>query len=696
VIFSVWAPGAKSVDLIVKDRRIALEPLADGYWQKDVAADTETGYKYSIDGSAPLPDPRSRWQPEGVHGASYVVEAGSLGRRIGRKIHQSALDDAVIYELHIGTFTPQGTYAAAQDKLAYLADLGVTHLELMPLATFPGRHGWGYDGVDLYAPHPAYGTPSELAAFVRACHGHGLAVLLDVVYNHLGPDGNYLAQFGPYFTDRYKTGWGAAINYDGAESDEVRRFVIDNALMWLRDYGFDGLRLDAVHAIFSFEAVHVLEELAAAVKDLGRELKRRFVLIAESDLNDPRLIRAAARGGYGLDAQWTDDFHHALHRCFTGETAGYYADFRGLEDVATALRDGYVYQGQYSAFRKRRHGRSPAGIEPHQLIVSAQNHDQIGNRAQGERLSMILEVPQLKAIAAITILSPFVPLLFQGEEWGAGTPFLYFTDHEDPELGRLVAEGRSREFSAFAWQGVVPNPQAADTFARSKLNWAEVSQPRHADVLAWYRALISLRRDKVVMPRGGSPDSVESFAKAATNVDAAAGWLTFVHNGVLAAFNLADAPQPVPLPDGEWTLVLRSDSNEALSRDAVPEESMPARATFVYIGGRPCASTMRTSGRNPSSAGSRPMCAFPTSPRLSTPNGSAMGSWTRPSNSWPNGAAPSRCRGCGSRCGACPASHLYCSWTYPVSCPKACCSTDISTNNRSSPAGSRDSGPGSR
>jgi maltooligosyltrehalose trehalohydrolase len=410
-------------------------------------------------------------------------------------------------------------------------------------------------------------------------------VLLDVVYNHLGPDGNYLAQFGPYFTDRYKTGWGAAINYDGPQSDEVRRFVIDNALMWLRDYGFDGLRLDAVHAIFSFEAVHVLEELAQAVKELGRELKRRFVLIAESDLNDPRLIRAASHGGYGLDAQWADDFHHALHRFFTGETAGYYADFRGLEDIAVALRDGYVYQGQYSAFRKRSHGRSPAGTEPQQFIVSSQNHDQIGNRAQGERLSMMLELPQLKAIAALTILAPFVPLLFQGEEWGARTPFLYFTDHQDAELGRLVAEGRSREFSAFAWAGVVPNPQAADTFTRSKLDWAELSQPRHAEMLAWYRALIRLRRDKIVVPRESSADSAGSSAKAATNIDAAAGWLTFVHNGVLAAFNFADAPQPVPLPDGEWIRVLRSDSNEAASRDATPGEFMPARSTFIFIGG---------------------------------------------------------------------------------------------------------------
>jgi len=583
VIFSVWAPRARTVDLVLGDQRIALESLPGGHWQKDVAADTRQGYRYSIDGSAAVPDPRSRWQPEGVHGASYVVEAGSLEgvslkaeSRVSRDFHPPPLSKAIIYELHVGTFTPEGTYAAAQAKLPYLAELGVTHLELMPLATFPGRRGWGYDGVDLFAPFPAYGTPFELAVFIRACHALRLAVLLDVVYNHLGPDGNYLAQYGPYFTDRYKTGWGEAINYDGPQSDEVRRFVIDNALMWLKDYGFDGLRLDAVHAIFSFEAVHLLEELSIAVQALSTELGRPLVLIAESDLNDPRLVRPAAHGGYGLDAHWGDDFHHALHRYFTGETDGYYADFAGLEDIATALRDGYVYQGKYSVHRERRHGRPPAGVEPQQLVVSAQNHDQIGNRAQGERLSIMLSVPQLKAVAALTLLAPFVPLLFQGEEWGAQTPFLYFTDHEDPELGLRVAEGRSKEFSAFRWQGAVPNPQEAETFTRSKLNWSELSEPRHAELLEWYRALIRLRHDKGVKPRA----SLAGSDKAVTNFDAEAGWLTFVHNGVLAVFNLKDQTQAVPRPSGEWKLVLKSDSTEAQ-----PPDAMSPQSTHIFIGG---------------------------------------------------------------------------------------------------------------
>ena len=578
MIFSVWAPHAKSVDLLLDERRIPLLPAAQGYWQADVPARAGQDYKYSLDGAAGLPDPRSRWQPAGVHGASQVLESRVAAAQL--PLHNSfraaPLDQAIIYELHVGTFTPEGTYAAAQTKLPHLCELGVTHLELMPLATFPGQRGWGYDGVDLFAPFPAYGTPSELAAFVRACHACGLAVLLDVVYNHLGPDGNYLASYGSYFTDRYKTGWGAAINYDGPHSDEVRRFVIDNALMWLRDYEIDGLRLDAVHAIFSFEAVHLLEDLSHAVKTLGQELGRPLVLIAESDLNDPRLVRSVARGGYGLDAQWSDDFHHALHRYFTGETDGYYADFQGLRDVATALRDGYVYQGQYSVHRGRRHGRPPAGVEPQQLIVSAQNHDQIGNRAQGERLSSLLETEALKAVAALTLLSPFVPMLFQGEEWGASTPFLYFTDHQDAELGRLVAEGRSKEFSAFRWQGAVPNPQDLSTFERSKLDWSELATPRHAELFEWYRQLIRLKKDRPEMPRESKVDVPRPQVK----FDAAAQWLTFVHNGALVALNWRDRAQSVPLPGGEWNLLMRSDSGQALQGDA-----MPPRTTFIYIGG---------------------------------------------------------------------------------------------------------------
>jgi maltooligosyltrehalose trehalohydrolase len=586
---TVWAPSAKSVELVTPEARISLHAVAvgsaetsgtgagmpgvgargcagvTGYWQTDVDESLLAGgYRYSIDGGEPIPDPQSKWQPEGVHGASHFVDTAQP--QAGRdRFVPKALGDAVIYELHVGTFTPEGTYAAAQAKLPHLVQLGVTHVELMPVATFPGRRGWGYDGVDLYAPFPPYGTPQQLASFVQACHAQGVGVLLDVVYNHLGPDGNYLAQYGPYFTDRYKTNWGAAINYDGPLSDPVRGFFIRNALMWLGDYGFDGLRLDAVHAIFCFDAIHVLEELAIAVRELGAKLGRSFVLIAESDLNDPRLVRPVSQGGYGLDAHWADDFHHALHRFFTAETDGYYADFHGLEDVAIALREGYVYQGQYSPHRGRRHGRPPRGVAADQIVVCAQNHDQIGNRAQGERLSMMLDVPQLKAIAALTVLSPFVPLLFQGEEWGARTPFLYFTDHENAELGRLVAEGRSREFSSFRWQGAVPNPQELETFARSTLNWSEPSEAPHAEIHQWYRQIIRLRHGK------------RNRSKVAVNVDARAGSLRFVHGDVLCVFNFSAAPQRLRMPRGEWDLALRSDTPEAK-----PADEVPAGATLVY------------------------------------------------------------------------------------------------------------------
>jgi maltooligosyltrehalose trehalohydrolase len=614
----VWAPFAKSVELVTTAHRIALYPSANkspgtnenqgasenrradacedalGVWQTEVDESLlRGGYRYSIDGGEPMPDPRSRWQPEGVHGASHLVGASqvkdpALVVDAAQRFGGDSLREAVIYEVHVGTFTPEGTYSAATAKLAHLVQLGVTHIELMPLATFPGGRGWGYDGVDLYAPFPAYGTPQELAAFVQSCHAQGLSVLLDVVYNHLGPDGNYLARYGPYFTDRYRTGWGSAINYDGPHSDPVRSFVIDNALMWLRDYGFDGLRLDAVHAIFSFEAVHVLEELAIAVKALGDQLGRTLVLIAESDLNDPRLVRSPLQGGIGLDAQWADDFHHAIHRLFTGESDGYYADFAGLQDVATVLREGYVYQGQYSPHRQRRHGRPPTGVAAHQLVVCAQNHDQIGNRAQGERLSMLLSVAELKAIAALTLLSPFVPLLFQGEEWGARTPFLFFTDHENAELGRLVAEGRRKEFSGFRWQGAVPNPQDLETFTRSKLNWSELSEPQHADVYEWYRRLIELRQSKRKASLGNATGNGPTRTKPRVKFDVKSGWLRFVHGGLLAVLNLADQPQRVPMPSGEWDLALRSEGNEATLA-----EHLPAHATHVYKKRVNAASPMR-------------------------------------------------------------------------------------------------------
>jgi maltooligosyltrehalose trehalohydrolase len=570
VKLEVWAPSAHSVELALGDQRLALMPGDVGVWGIDVeAARLDAGYGFSLDGGPPLPDPRTTWQGEGVHGPSRAVDLARLRARPSPSFRAPPLGEAVLYELHVGTFTRAGTYAAARAHLPHLKALGITHVELMPIATFPGRRGWGYDGVDLYAPLPAYGTPEDLADFVDDCHAHGLAVLLDVVYNHFGPDGNYWQQYGPYLTDRFHTGWGAALNLDAAHSDQVRRFLIDNALMWLRDYRFDGLRLDAVHAMYSLEAVHFLEDLSAAVRRLSQDLGRSLVLIAESDANDPRLVRSSAEGGYQLDAHWVDDFHHSLHRVFTGEFGGYYADFAGLPDLATALREAYVYQGQYSAFRRRRHGRPPLSVTPDQLVVCSQNHDQVGNRARGERLSMLVSPLQRKAIAALTLLSPFVPLLFQGEEWGAQTPFLYFTDHQDPELGKAVSEGRRREFASFAWEGDIPDPQDPDTFERSKLDWTELARPEHADLLQWYSELIRIRRNK---PRDAKQAPPE------VNFDTDGEWLTVLHAGVLTALNLGTKPRRLTVPGGEgWRLVLSADGQ----RD--DPELFPAATTRVFL-----------------------------------------------------------------------------------------------------------------
>jgi maltooligosyltrehalose trehalohydrolase len=563
--FSVWAPLAKeSVELVCAQERFPMRVDAQGNWSVECTPKgIAQGYRYSIDGGPPLPDPRSAWQPQGVHGPSFLIDESELKAITASQLRPAALRYAVIYELHIGTFTPEGTYAAAAVKLPYLASLGITHLEIMPLASFPGKHGWGYDGVYLYAPQPAYGTPLELARFIAECHVHGLAVLLDVVYNHLGPDGNYLWHFAPYFTDRVKTTWGDAVNYDGPESDGVRQFVIDNARRWLDVYGFDGLRLDAVHAIFGFEAVHVLEELSGALQAWAAAAGRSIVLIAESDLNDPRLIHPPGRGGYGLDAHWADDFHHALHRVVTEEATGYYTDFNGIEDLAIAIRDGYVYQGQHSAHRRRRHGRTPIDVRPDQLVVSAQNHDQIGNRARGERLSMLLKPEQLKSVAALTLLSPFVPLLFQGEEWGATTPFLYFTDHQDQKLGELVAAGRRQEFASFGWQSEVPDPQTAATFAASRLNWEELTEPLHQDLLSWYRRLISLRA------------SITHAAARTAHVacDVPSSWLCFTNGDLCIAVNFSAQVVTFSMPEGKWQQELSSASRSRGPAELAPYET---------------------------------------------------------------------------------------------------------------------------
>jgi maltooligosyltrehalose trehalohydrolase len=554
--FRVWAPLPKKVEVRVGKDRFPMAEDADGWWTVVIpSVNPDSDYGFILDGEGPFPDPRSPWQPHGIDGASRLVDHQDFH---WTDVNWQALplSSAVIYELHVGTFTPQGTFEAVIEKLDHLAGLGVTHLELMPVNEFSGARGWGYDGVDLFAPHHAYGGPEGLKRLVDACHARRLAVLLDVVYNHLGPAGNHLGKYAPYFTRRFSSPWGKAVNFDDTECGEVRRFFCDNALMWLRDYHFDGLRLDAVHAIFDASAIPFLEQLATEVKQLEVQLNRPLVLIPESDLNDPRLLWGRERGGFGLDAQWNDDFHHALHAVLTGEKNGYYADFGTLADVGKALRNAYVYDGGYSAYRRRPHGRPPTGLDGNRFLGYMQNHDQVGNRARGERSSQLMSVGRLKVAAALVLTSPFIPLLFQGEEWGATTPFLYFTDHQDPKLGEMVRQGRLREFTAHGWnKEEIPNPQARKTFARCKLNWSEHLKPSHADLLDWHRRLIALRQTEPSL-RDGRMDCVQ------TRHDESERWLVVERGPFVVACNLGDSPKAIPRPARRHRVLMTSGPME--------------------------------------------------------------------------------------------------------------------------------------
>jgi len=557
--FRVWAPDAREVELVTGPRSAAMTRGEGGWWCAS-AADSASGadYAFRVDGRGPFPDPRSPWQPRGVHGLSRRLDHGLFAWG-DAGWQPPPLSSGLVYELHVGTYTPAGTFAAVIDRLDHLAGLGVSHVELMPVAEFSGPRGWGYDGVDLYAPHHAYGGPEELKRLVDACHRRGLAVILDVVYNHLGPDGNYLGFYGPYFTGRYATPWGEAMNLDGAGSDEVRRYFVDNALMWMRDYHMDGLRIDAVHAIFDMSAVHLLEQLAGETAELESRLGRRLVLVAESDLNAPRLVRSPDAGGYGLQAMWNEDFHHALHAALTGERQGYYADFGGLADVAKALTKGFVYDGKYSVYRRRRHGRPAVGLSGHHFVGFLQNHDQVGNRVEGDRMGRLVGAGLLKAGAALFLTSPFVPMLFQGEEWGAATPFLYFTGYEDPQLGHAVSEGRRREFAAFGWdQGLVPDPQAEDTFRRSKLDWTEPEREPHADLLRWHRGLVRLRREAPELTDGRLEDVRVEF-------DEPNRWITVSRGRIHVVCSLSEGRRLVPSPGPAESVTLLASAETALA-----------------------------------------------------------------------------------------------------------------------------------
>lgn len=561
----VWAPLVESLEVDIAGNHLPMVKDRHGWWEVDsTQVEPGTDYSFSVDGSNPLPDPRSMRQPQGVHGPSQTVDH-SLFPWTDAHWQPAPLSSAIIYELHIGTFSPEGTCDGVIEHLDHLFDLGITHVELMPVNAFSGMRGWGYDGVSLFAPHEAYGGPDGLKRLVDACHKAGLAVILDVVYNHLGPEGNYLERFAPYFTERHVSPWGKAVNFDSEYSDEVRRFFCDNALMWLRDYHIDALRLDAIHAIIDTSATHILEQLANEVDSLEAELGKHKTLIAESDLNDPRIIRPRSVGGYGMDAQWSDDFHHALHTVLTGETKGYYADFGALSDLSRSITNAFVYDGKYSAYRKRVHGRRPDGLSGHKFLGYIQNHDQVGNRAQGDRISQLVNIGRQKIAAALVLTSPFIPMLFQGEEWGASTPFQYFTNHQDKQLGEAVREGRRSEFASFGWhKEEIPDPQDVSTFNRSKLNWEELQQPPHRDLYEWYRKLIWLRKQFSCLTNG-------RLDQVSVQYDVDANWLLVGRNEISVVVNLHRTGQMVPLPQRTSTsmVLLASDHSVDLGADGI-------------------------------------------------------------------------------------------------------------------------------
>jgi maltooligosyltrehalose trehalohydrolase len=560
---SVWAPRPRKVEIEVAGERLSMTAGARGWWSVELTAEQAVAdYAFRLDGGPPRPDPRSAWQPHGVHGPSRPVDHSAFAWT-DTTWRGLPLAGAVLYELHVGTFTPEGTFDAAVDRLGHLVELGVDAVELLPCNAFAGERGWGYDGVAWFAVHEPYGGPDGLKRFVDACHARGLGVVMDVVYNHLGPAGNYLPEFAPYLTQEHTTPWGPAVNLDRSGSDEVRRYILDSVRMWLRDYHVDGLRLDAVHALVDERATHLLEEMSVEVEALAAQLHKPLFLIAESDLNDARMVSSREAGGRGLQGQWADDVHHALHVALTGETSGYYTDFAGLDVLAKVLRDVFLHDGQWSSFRGRGHGRAvPPTVPGHRFVVYLQDHDQVGNRAVGDRLSAAVSDGRLRIGAALLLTSPFTPMLWMGEEWGARTPWLFFSDHEG-DLGEAVRTGRREEFAGHGWDtDDIPDPQSVRTFLDSKLDWSELDDEDATGLLGWYRDLIALRRS-----RGDLTDGRRD--RVAVQVDDAARWIVVRRGGIVVACNLSGERQEVPLPGPVADVLLASAPGHDLGLDAV-------------------------------------------------------------------------------------------------------------------------------
>ena len=572
--FCVWAPQAEHVEVQILSPRRARFPLKKddcGYHFGAVAdVGPTSGYIYRLDGTQEHPDPASRFQPQGVHGPSQVIDSEFPWQDNGW--NGLALGDFVIYELHVGTYTEAGTFDALIGHLQSLRDLGITAVELMPVGQFPGSRNWGYDGVYPFAVQNSYGGPHGLKRLVDACHREGLAVILDVVYNHLGPEGNYFADFAPYFTDRYKTPWGLALNFDGPYSDEVRRFFIENARYWIADFHVDALRLDAVHAILDHSPQPFLAELSAEVVSLAADLKRRIHLIPESAANDARLIRAHELGGYGLDAVWSDDFHHSLRTLLTGDRSGYHQDYGELKHLVRAYRDGFAYCGEYSRFRKRRHGSSTKAVPAERFVIFAQNHDQVGNRLRGDRLTENVCFNALKLAAATVILSPFIPLIFMGEEYGETAPFAYFISHSDSALIEAVRRGRREEFAAFEWQGEIPDPQDEATFLQAKLRHEGCHENPHRVLRDFYKKILQLRKTIPALAEL-SKEHMNVIGYENERILFVQRWHEADQAIIIVSFGAAETSMALSIPAGKWRKLL--DSAEETWRGGgsfVPEE----------------------------------------------------------------------------------------------------------------------------
>jgi maltooligosyltrehalose trehalohydrolase len=555
--FRVWAPDRRTVEVVIDGRRpLAMTRQADGTFETTASGlAASVRYQYRLDGDRYRPDPASRFQPEGVHGPSVVVDPAAFQwTDQAFRGHEPA--DLVLYELHVGTFTRAGTFEAVIAHLPQLVELGITAVELMPVAEFPGSRNWGYDGVHLFAAQSTYGGPRGLRRLVDACHAHGLSVVLDVVYNHLGPEGNYLGDFGPYFTDRYRTPWGGALNFDGPDSAGVRRHFVENARAWVRDFHVDGLRLDAIHSIFDASARHILTEVAEGAREEARALDRPLHVMAESHDNDRRIVLSPDEGGLGLDAVWSDDFHHALHVCLTREQGGYYADFTDPTQLARAIAEGFAFQGEPSEYFGRKRGTPSQDLPGERFVICAQNHDQVGNRAQGDRLSTIVPFEAVKLAAALMLAAPAVPLLFMGEEYGETAPFQFFTSFLDRELAEAVRKGRTAEFSRFAWAGAVPDPGDPATFVRSRLNHPLAGAPRHRELYQFYRQWLALRSSHPALGARGK-------SRSRCEVDAAGAVLTLSREaesspGVRLIVNLTRDTRSFAPPAG-WRVLLDSD-----------------------------------------------------------------------------------------------------------------------------------------